>query len=1062
MGKRYIIMASLFIKIPFLLVILCLSLSELSSQSAVNSDVDYNEYFSPLKWRCIGPFRGGRSVAVSGVRGDMNTYYMGTTGGGVWKTEDLGLTWNNISDGYFKTGTVGAVAVAPNDRNVMYVGMGEHAVRGVMTHHGDGMYKSTDSGKTWKKTGLNESQHISRIIIHPNNPDVVWVAVQGALYSPSEERGVFKTIDGGKTWHKTLFVNSQTGCAELSIDANNTRILYAAMWEHGRKPWKIISGGPGSGLYKSMDSGETWQKIQNGIPEELGKMAVAVAPSNSNKVYALIESDSEKEMGGLFLSENAGESWEKISSDHRLIQRAWYYTEIFVDPKNENTVYVLSAPALRSQDSGKTWEVINGPHGDYHDLWINPDNPKNMIIADDGGASVTVNHGKTWSLQNNLPTAQLYRLNVDNLFPYNVYAGQQDNTSLRLASRQAGSSGIDNPSLSASAGGESAFLAFDPDNPEYVMGGSYLGTIEYFNSHKRAGTNIMASPYQYLALEPKRMKYRYNWNAPILWSQHEQNTFFHAAQVLLKTTDNGKSWKEISPDLTKNDKSKQGKGGGPYTNEVVGAENYGTISYVIESPHEKGTLWTGSDDGLIHLTRDGGKSWKNVTPKNMEDCLVNAMEVSPHDPATAYIATTRYKFNDHRPGLYKTQDYGNTWTPINIGISENSFTRVVREDPRVKDLLFAGTETGLYISRDGGKKWQSFQLNLPVTPITDLKFHKGNLIAATSGRSIWILDDISLLSHYPENKDEIIIFKPDSPVLINGSSELDGDIKNFTGAHPYRGVNPATGMVLHYHLPDSSKKHITLEIRDDKNRIIRKFSSQKDSMYISYDGGPPSEPVLSQNKGLNRFVWNLRHQTIPGIPYVYIEGSYKGHKAIPGKYKITLTVENTIKQTEGEILSNPGYPASLSEYVYYDEIMEDMEKKLADMITLVNELYSKRKQLSEILSSLPKENSLETLKKDGNEIVQKLMAWDDKMIQRKSKAYDDVENFENKFTADYMFLMNHTESDIPSVNQPSVDRKKELDDLWFKYKSEAEHLLKTELPALNKKFWEHGIGAVRL
>ena len=621
---------------------------------------NYNTLFQPLKWRSIGPFRGGRSVAVSGVIGNIGTYYMGTTGGGVWKTDDLGNTWHNISDGFFTTGSVGAIAVSESDPNVVFVGMGEHAPRGVMTHHGDGVYKSTDAGKTWKKMGLEKTQHISRIAIHPKNPDIVYVAAQGPLYGNSPERGIYKSTDGGNTWKKVLFVDDKTGGVELSMDMNNPRILYAAMWEHGRLPWKVISGGPGSGLYKSVDSGETWQKIHSGLPAELGKMAVSVSRANSEKVYALIESDSDKEQGGLFVSENGGHNWSRISDDHRLVQRAWYYIEVFADPRDENTVYVLSAPALRSTDGGKTWENLDGPHGDYHDLWINPQNSSNLAIADDGGVGISLNAGTTWSSQANMPTAQLYRINVDNSFPYRIYAGQQDNSSLYIASQELGSSGITTASWGPSAGGESAFLAFDPDNPRFVMGGSYLGTIEVLDNQAKASTNIMAAPIQYLARDASDMKYRYNWNAPIIWSKHEPGTYYHAAQVLLRTRDMGQTWEGVSPDLTRNEKEKQGKGGGPYTNEAVGAENYGTISYVLESPHAKGHIWTGSDDGLVHLTMDGGKTWQNMTPAGLPECLINAIEVSPHDPATVYLATTRYKFNDHTPALYKSTDYGKT------------------------------------------------------------------------------------------------------------------------------------------------------------------------------------------------------------------------------------------------------------------------------------------------------------------------------------------------------------------------------------------------------------------
>jgi len=624
--------------------------------------------FNSVKYRNIGPFRGGRSVAASGVIGDPMTYYMGNTGGGLWKTEDGGQLWKNISDGYFKTSSIGAVAVSESDPNIIYVGMGEHAPRAVMTSYGDGVYKSTDAGKTWKNIGLKNTQHISRVVIHPKNPNIVFVAAQGALYGPNKERGIFKSVDGGVTWNKILYVNNLTGCSELSMDYNNPLVMYAAMWEHQRLPWKVISGGPGSGLYKTTDGGITWNQIHNGLPKEKGKMAIAVSRSNSEKVYALVESDSNKELGGLFVSNNAGENWSKISSDHSLIQRAWYYIELFIDPTDEEKVYVLNASAQRSIDGGKTWSRITGTHGDYHDLWINPTNNKNMIIANDGGAAVSYNYGKSWSPQNRMATAQFYRINTDNLFPYNIYGGQQDNSSVKISSLALGSGGINEQNWSASAGGESAFLAFNPDNPRYVLGGSYLGTIEILDTKAKASTQIMAAPIQYLGRDSKDMKYRYNWNAPIIWSQHEKNTFYHGAQLLLKTTDNGKNWSEVSPDLSNNEKEKQGKGGGPYTNEAVGAENYGTLSYVTESPHEQGVIWTATDDGVLQLTKNGGKLGRLVTPKNLPETLINSIEVSPHDKATAYIATTRYKFNDYTPAIYKTTNYGKSWVNISSGI----------------------------------------------------------------------------------------------------------------------------------------------------------------------------------------------------------------------------------------------------------------------------------------------------------------------------------------------------------------------------------------------------------
>ena len=1014
-----------------------------------------------MKWRSIGPFRGGRSVAAHGVVGDPKTYYMGTTGGGLWKTEDMGVSWRNVSDGFFKTGSVGAIAVAESDPNVVYVGMGEHAVRGVMTHHGDGVYKSTDAGKIWKKIGLDATQHISRIIVHPKNSDIIYVASQGALYSNSKERGVYKSTDGGATWKKVLYVDEKTGAAELTMDWNNPRIMYAAMWEHGRLPWKVISGGPGSGLYKSTDGGETWEKMTEGLPEEMGKMAITVSRSNPEKVYALIESDSNKDTRGLYVSNNAGKKWQQVSNDNRLVQRAWYYIELFIDPKDEDTIYVLSAPALRSNDGGKTWETLSGTHGDFHDLWINPDNPYNFVIANDGGAAVTFNKGKTWSTQSNMPTAQFYRINVDNQFPYRIYAGQQDNTSVSIASRELGSGGITSDGWTASAGGESAFLAFDPDKPDYVLGGSYQGTIEVLDTRAKAGTNIMAAPIQYLSMDAKDMKYRFNWNAPIIWSRHEPNTFYHASQYLLKTNDLGKTWKEVSSDLTRNEKEKQGKGGEPYTNEAVGAENYGTISYVMESPHEKGIIWTGSDDGLVHVTRNGGATWKNVTPNGLPETLINAIEVSPHDKATVYIATTRYKFNDHAPGLYKTTDYGNTWTKIDNGIPSNAFTRVVREDEERKDLLFAGTELGLFVSWDGGKNWSPFQLNLPVTPITDLRIYKGNLIAATSGRSFWILDDLNVLRQYKKDTPSFLIYQPGNAYLANGSSELDKTDEDFTGASTFRGINPANGVVVYYNLPELKKdEHIILEVRDAKGNLVRTFSSKADKNFKKYDGGPNAEPVLHKAKGLNRFVWDMRYSTMPGVPGVYIEASYRGHKAPPGKYNFTLKVGQQTASTGAGILANPLYPTTPAAYEEYHQLMSAMETEVASMHQMVNSLYEKQKQLEALLESLPEGEKYNAVRKEGEALLKKMKAWDEEMVQRKSKAYDDVENYPNKFTANYMYLINQTESDIPQVNQPSLNLLKQINAEWSILKSRANEIFNKDILAMNKLLWDSGKGAI--
>ena len=1029
------------------------------SASAPATSLD--SVFKPVKWRSIGPFRGGRSVAATGVVGDPRTYYLGATGGGVWKTENMGITWRNISDGYFKTGSVGAITVAESDPNVVYVGMGEHAVRGVMTSSGDGVYRSTDAGRSWKKIGLDETQHISRILVDPRNPDVVLVGAQGTLYAPSKQRGVYKSSDGGATWKNTLFVNERTGVSEMSMDAHNPRVIYVAMWEHGRLPWQVISGGPGSGLYKSVDGGDTWVKMTNGLPDKMGKIAIAVSRSNPNKVYALIESDSYSPARGLYMSTDAGKSWSQVTNEPRLLQRAWYYIKVFVDPKDENRLYVMSAPALRSNDGGKTWEEVQTRHGDTHNLWINPDNSDNFILADDGGAAITFDRGQSWSTLDNQPTGQFYRINVDEQFPYRIYSAQQDNSSVVIASQELGNDGITTDSWTSSAGGESAFLAFDPANPRYVMGGSYAGTIEILDTKAHASTQVMPAPIQYQGMDAKDMKYRYDWNAPVVWSRWEPNTYYHGAQVLLKTTDGGKSWKEISPDLTRNEKAKQGKAGVPYTNEAVGAEIYGVLTYVAESPLERGVIWTGSVDGLVYLTRDGGATWKNVTPKGLAECLINSIEISPFDKATAYIATTRYKFNDPAPALYKTTDYGQSWTRIDAGIAPNAFTRVVREDDVRKDLLYAGTELGLFISWNGGKSWSPFQLNLPITPITDLKVHRGNLIASTEGRALWILDDLSLIRQYRADLPDFALMKPANNWLSNSSSSLNDPKEGFTGAEPTMGVNPATGIVLYYRLPKLEKTDVvTLEVRDSAGALVRRFSSVKDTTFKKWDGGPPADMVLPAEKGLNRFVWDLRYPTVPGVPGVHLDGSYRGHKAPPGSYRFTLTLGGRTATTDAAILANPLYAADAPTYAEYNAFMSGMEGELAQMNATINRLTAIRERLTAVLGALPTGEKYAAIRRDGAALQSKLTAWDGDMVSRQTKVYDDVENFPQKFTANYLFLINETESDLPRVNQPSRDRRAELDKEWEALKARADAMLGGDIPALNRQLWEVGIGAI--
>lgn len=977
---------------------LILLLAILSSSFSFTQDLSSD--FEDVKYRNIGPFRGGRSVSSVGVLDNPQTYYMGTVGGGLWKTINAGSEWFNISDDYFKTSSVGAIAVAESNSKIIYVGMGEHAPRGVTTSYGDGVYKSTDAGKTWKHLGLEKTQQISRIVVHPENPDIVYIAAQGAINGPTKERGIYKSIDGG----------------------------------------------------------DSWFKIHNGLPKEMGKMAIAVSRANSNKVYALIESDSNKRLGGLFISNNAGKSWNKISEFAELTSRAWYYIEVFADPSDENTVYVMSARAYRSIDGGKNWERFYSGHGDYQDLWINPNNSKNMIISDDGGGEITFDYAKTWSSIYNMPTAQFYRVNVDNEFPYNLYGGQQDNSTVKIASIGFGSrqGGINDKHWSASAGGESAFLAFDPDDPSIVMGGSYLGSINIYDTKAKARTKVMIEPINYIGKASRDMKYRFNWNAPVIWSKHEKNTFYHAAQHLFKTQDFGRSWTVVSPDLTRDEDEKQGYGGGPYTNEAVGAENYGTISYVIESPHEPNTIYTGSDDGLVHLTQDGGKTWNNITPKNLKETIINAIDVSPHNKGTVYIATTRYKFNDKTPGLYKSTNYGKTWKEISGNIPYGAYTRVIREDNVRKDLLFAGTELGVYISFNGGKEWEKFNLNMPSLAVTDLMIKHDDLIIATQGRSFWILDDMGLIRQY-DGSNETALFKPENLIKGNWYSQLNSNNKGFDGTSSHSGVNPANGIVVYYNInKDDVDNDIRIQIRDEKDHLIREISNDINKNFISYNGGPSKEPVLSNNIGLNRFVWNTRHTSLPGLPYAYIEGSFGGHKAIPGKYKVNLMIGNKNFSSDFEIKSNPNYKITREEYSEFDKHASHMESQFTEMADYVN----KNKDLLDRLSIVLKRIDDRDLIRKGRGLYKKMKDWDEKMMQRKSLAYDDVENFPNKFIADYLFILDEMKGDIPIVTNGVINSMKRLDEKWMSLKDEIVQILNQDLKSYNKELWANGIGAV--
>ncbi len=998
--------------------------------------------YQGLQWRNIGPFRGGRSVAVSGVPGNPMTYYMGSTGGGVWKTEDAGFTWNNISDGVFRTGSIGAISVAPSDPNILYVGTGEHAVRGVMTTHGDGVYKSTDGGKTWKYIGLPDSRHISEIRIHPEDPNIVFVAVQGAVFGRNEHRGVYKTTDGGSTWRKVLYINETTGASDLSMDYQNPRVLYAGTWDHQRFPWTIRSGGDGSGIYKSTDGGESWERLTDGLPEKMGKVAVDVSRANPDVVYANIEA----EVGGVFRSNDGGKNWQLVNGDRITYARAWYYIEIFTDPVDTETVYVLNAPMLKSTDGGKTFVKIANPHGDQHDLWINPQNTNNLILGNDGGACISFNGGKSWSSQDNQPTAQIYRVIADKRFPYYVYGGQQDNSTIAIASKTS-DSGIDEKDWYSVSGGESAFIAFDPENPELIYGGSYQGNISVYDSKTKNTKDIMAYPQIGLASTPRDMKYRFNWNAPIVCSPQNPEVIYHAANVVLRTADGGLHWKEISPDLTRNDSRQQGPGGYPFTNEGAGGENYNTISYLACSPHEAKTLWVGTDDGRIHVTRNEGKTWNNVTPPDLQECLINSIEVSPHRPGGAYVVATRYKFDDLKPIILVTEDFGQNWDLITDGISPEDFVRVVREDPKVAGILYAGTENGLYISVSNGLRWHRFQLNLPLCPITDLTIRDNDLIAATSGRGFWILDDLSSIQQGRDvvMNGHMLLFSPKPTVRFESPKD--------NKAVPGQGQNPLAGLIIDYYLPESmDSSDLKLEIVDKTGNIIRRYHNKKDPNFVKYEGGPSEPLLLPSKRGVNRFNWDMRRSPIPNVPNVFMLGDYHGSKVGPGEYIIRLTGPFTLHETTCKILPDPRVKASPADYTDQQEILVTIDNAVKDIHQAVIRMRAVKKQIEDYNRHLKPIETAAAVVDKGKDIVDKIDRWEENLVQPNQKTYQDVINFPNGLNSELINLRSRVDTQDPTVTSGARQRLKDLLDDWSKNQSLMDRIIEEDVAEFNRLY----------
>ena len=937
--------------------------------------------YSALEWRSIGPYRGGRSAAVTGVPGKPNLFYMGATGGGVWRTNDAGNTWTNISDGFFGS-SIGSVAVSEWDNNVIYVGQGEGTIRGNVSY-GHGMWKSTDAGKTWTFVGLKESKHIPRIRIHPKNPDLVYAAVLGDLFKSSEERGVYRSDDGGKNWKRILFANANAGAVDLCMDPNNPRILYASMWRARRTPYSMESGGEGSAIYKSTDGGETWKNIStnDGLPKGIwGISCVSVSPVNSNRVYAMIENDN----GGVYRSDDAGQTWKKMNDDRNLRQRAWYYTKIYADTKDEDMLYVMNVSYHKSKDGGKTFQSYNAPHGDHHDLWIAPEDNQRMVIADDGGAQVSFDGGENWSTYGNQPTAQYYRVTTDNHFPYRIYGAQQDNSTQRVAHRTDGFS-IGDRDWEPTAGGESGHIAIDPTDNDVVFGGSYDGLLTRRNHRTGEERGINAWPDNPMGHGAEGAKYRFQWNFPIFFSPHDTKKLYAASQNLHVSYNAGESWELASPDLTRNDASKMGSSGGPITKDNTSVEYYCTIFAVAESPYEKDLILAGSDDGLLHVTRDGGKNWTKLSVAGMPEwTMINSVEFTPHEKGAAYVAATSYKSGDYRPLLFKTKDYGKTWTKITDGIDPTHFTRVVRADQKRSGLLYAGTEFGMYISFDDGTSWKPFQLNLPIVPINDLTIKNDNLIAATQGRSFWLIDDLTPLHQLSEtvSKADVHLYKPMPSYRMNGGQA------GRRGQPKTEGMNHPNGVMIHYFIKDTTKTVASLEILESNGKLIKKFATKPDKK------AKEKEDELKLKPGMNRQVWNMRYADAEGFDGLIMwAASLTGPKAMPGMYKARLIVNGKAMETEFEILKDPRTSGTLADIKAQFDFSIAVRDKLSETNKAVKKIRTAREQINRVTDPMKGKEEMKDVNDMAKSILDDMKKIEETLYQTKNKSGQDPLNY---------------------------------------------------------------------
>ena len=960
----------------FFLIVFLFFLVDIKAQRKNKSISQSINYEIPnLNWRSIGPYRGGRASSVTGVSNSDNTYYFGATGGGIWKTTDSGQNWRNISDGFFG-GSIGAISASESDPNILYVGTGEKTVRGNVSPGYGGFWKSDDAGETWKKMNLDIDQvQVGRIAIHPKNPDIVYIAIIGDLFKDSNKRGVYKSTDGGKSWRQVLFSNERSGAVDISIDKNNPRIIFASTWNIRRTPYSLESGGEGSGLWKSTDGGETWKNISDneGLPSGIwGISGVSVSPVNSKKVFALIENKE----GGLFRSDDGGSSWKKVNEDRNLRQRAWYYTRVYADTQNENRVYVMNVSFWRSEDGGKSFDRYRTPHGDHHDLWIDPENNKRLIVADDGGAQVSSDDANNWSTYMNQPTAQYYRVATDNSFPYNILVAQQDNSTQRVPHR-VNSGGISERDWERSAGGESAHLAAKPDNPDIVYGGSYGGYLTRLDHSTGEVRSVNVWPNNPMGHGAEDMKFRFQWNFPIFFSPHDPNKLYTTSNRFHVTYNEGEKWEVFSPDLTRNEKEKLGPSGGPITKDNTAVEYYATIFAACESPYEKDLLWAASDDGLIHLSRDGGKNWEDVTPVNSPKYLMwNSVEPDPFVKGGLYAAGTLYKTGDFQPYMYKTKDYGKTWEKITNGIPNNHFTRVLRADPNKEKLLYAGTESGMYISFDDGISWNSFQLNLPLVPITDLTIKNNNLIAATQGRSLWLIDDLTPLHQL--NKE-----------VNNASMKLFKPIDSYRMGSPGRGTprnagkNHHNGVEVFFNIDDKildENTSVTLEFLDNEKKLIKKYDNQSD------------ENALDINGEKNSFVWNMRYDDAKGFDGLIMwAASLRGPIASPGQYYVKLTVNEKSEEQSFNILKDPRSNSTNEDLKEQFDFLLSVRDKVSDIHQTIIDIRSSRSQLIDLKSKIS--DKYPDMENSISDVISRITLIEEKLYQTKNRSGQDPLNF---------------------------------------------------------------------